>query len=117
MRGQGRPRRLQLRVSVDEHMDDLFSWLEGLPSNLRGRELVALARVARGLNTLSGAVAALQASGVWCAGSTTTAESPGGAARVSGPRSGAPAADLSDQAADLAASTFDASFLMAAPPL
>jgi hypothetical protein len=114
--GRARPRRLQLRVSLDEHMGDLFSWLEGLPSNLRGRELVALARLARGLNTLGGAVAALRAGQSWSAEGAALPESAGAPAAASSPPSGTPAADLSDQAANLAASTFDANFLMAAPP-
>lgn len=48
-----RSARLQIRVSIDEYMEDLYPWLSAMPPTLRGRELVAQARVARALATSS----------------------------------------------------------------
>lgn len=48
-----RSARLQIRVSIDEYMADLYPWLAAMPATLRGRELVAQARVARALATSS----------------------------------------------------------------
>lgn len=48
-----RSARLQIRVSIDEYMEDLYPWLSAMPPTLRGRELVTQARVARALATSS----------------------------------------------------------------
>ena len=113
---EGRPRRLQIRVSVDEHMGELFTSLEGVPPTLRARELVSLARVACGLKAASAAVAALLPSG-GLAGIGFRAALPGDP-HPSGPVRSAAASsvDLSEHAAEHATSKLEAAFLMAAPP-
>lgn len=101
-----RTARLQIRVSVDEHMGDLYAWLLAMPATLRGRELVAQARLARALLAPSArALAAVDAG-------------PRGAATEA--RDGLPqllAADLGAQAVAQARARLDLNFLTAVPPL
>jgi hypothetical protein len=113
---ESRPRRLQIRVSVDEHMGELFTSLEAIPPTLRGRELVSLARVACGLKAAGAAVAALLPSG-GLAGTGPLAPHRGGP-DATGPVTSAAAAcvDFSNHAAEHATSTFEAAFLLAVPP-
>lgn len=113
-----RPRRLQIRVSVDEHMEELFTRLQAIPSPLRGRELVTLARVACSLNAVSATFAALLPSG----GLPSAPLAPGVAERqvvAAVPNTAWPTSPeiLSEQAAKHAAATFEAGFLMAIPSL
>lgn len=112
-----RLRRLQIRVSVDEHMQELFTRLQGVPSPLRGRELVALARVACGLNGVSAAFAALLPSeGLSSVPRQAVLAGWQGLAVTSHTASTPSPEGLSEQAARRATATFDSAFLMAVPP-
>jgi hypothetical protein len=102
-----RSARLQIRVSVDEHMGELYDWLLAMPATLRGRELVAQARVARAL--LSTAARA-----------HLPADSGAAAAAAAAPAAESPqqlAASLGEQAAAQARTRLELGFLIAVPPL
>ena len=99
--------RLQIRVSVDEHMGELYAWLRAMPATLRGRELVAQARLARALLAPSAHVAPPVDAGARAAAAAEA-------------RDGSPqllAADLGDQAVAQARARLELDFLTAVPPL
>ena len=102
--GPGRPR-LQIRVSVDEHMPELYGWLRALPSTVRGRELLAQARLARVL--AAGTALPPPARGLALGGGTTAV-----ASGIPGTPSG-----LSEEAGALAAARLKVGFVTAVPPL
>lgn len=110
---QGRIRRLQIRLTVDEHMDDLFQWLEAMPAGIRGRELIAETRLARRARSVVAGFAGvvLPAGGNVTAALATPAAGP---ASPGATTSVTPAA-LADQAAERAQSRVDASFFAAVP--
>lgn len=57
--------RLDVRVMLDPHMGDIYARMAALPQRVRGRELLALARIAIGGSAVSKPVlAATQASSV-----------------------------------------------------
>ena len=102
---RGRGARLQIRVSVDEHMGELYAWLLAMPATLRGRELVAQARVARALlTTAMRAPLPADASGPpWGASEQDTSPQKGAAA-------------LGEEAVAQARARLELGFLTAVPP-
>lgn len=99
--------RLQIRISVDEHMGELHEWLLAMPASLRGRELVAQARMARALlATAARGPLPVAAAAVLAAPGTAAAESPKQLA-----------ASLGEQAAAQARTRLELGFLTAVPPL
>lgn len=107
---EGRIRRLQIRFTVDEHMED-FEWLLSLPERIRGREALAEMRFGRRVRKMSEGFSGIMAP---VAGNSSL---PIAAARAQEQR--APVgtrADLSDEAADNAQLRVDVSFFAAVPP-
>ncbi len=102
-----RSARLQIRVSVDEHMGELYAWLLAMPSTLRGRELVAQARVARALLATAPRAPLSAAAGVIAASPVVDGtESPQQLA-----------ASLGEQAVARARARLELGFFTAVPPL
>lgn len=117
--------RLQIRCSVDKDMDDIYGRLAELSPTVRGRELVAAARIGWALRGVGAPLAALVAAvGAGAQTAAGPAAAPNPAPTGAGPgRSGAapepaPAAvDLSLAAAQHATAAFDPAFFSAAPSL
>lgn len=120
--------RMQIRCSVDAVMTDLFGPLSELPPALRGRELVAAARIGWVLRSGSGALAAMMAAAarecispamrphvtdVFAADAKVAHASVPAASEVSASAS----TDLSVAAAQQATAAFDPAFFSSAPPL
>lgn len=102
----GRPARLQIRLSVDVHMQDLYGWLLAMPATVRGRELLVQVRVARALASL----------GVGC--DRTLSPAPAAAMQLQ-PAPGREEADgtrLSLEAVEQASARLELGFLAAVPP-
>lgn len=119
--------RMQIRCSVDAAMTDLFGPLSELPPALRGRELVAAARIGWVLRSGRDAAAALMAAiareSISPAPQRPVVEvsaAAQAALNATPAESSTPArepADLSLAAAQQAASTFDPAFFSSAPSL
>ncbi|HEX2548058.1 MAG TPA: hypothetical protein VHL79_24450 [Ramlibacter sp.] len=93
-------------MSVDEHMQELYGWLAAMPATLRGRELLAQARLARSLATVraAGMLQPLSTASGGSEPSPTDAPQVGGAA-------------LSEDAARQTRARLQVGFLAAVPPL
>lgn len=110
---QGRLRRLQIRLTVDEHMEDLFPWLEAMPAAIRGRELIAETRLARrSRSVVTGLAGVVRPAGGHVTGALAT---PAAGPASSGANSGLTPAALADEAAERAQSRVDVSFFTAVP--
>lgn len=103
--------RLQIRLTVDEHMED-FAWLKALPEKVRAREVLAEMRMARRLRSVGLGLAALAPVDGPASSATAHPSVPEHRSPAALPR----AAELSDEAADLAQSKMDVSFFAAVPP-
>lgn len=110
---KGRLRRVQIRLTVDEMMDDLFPWLEDMPAAIRGREILAETRLSRRSRSVVAGLAGVMLAGGGIV-TTVPAASPGRPASAGATTSLTPAA-LADEAAVRAQSRVDVSFFAAVP--